>query len=99
MKALIWLSSDCSSLEEIIQALKNQDQEVAILLVQDGVFMADKGCPYSDELKTLKAKVYASKKHVEERGLGDRLVVDVDLVDYSRIVDLMMDEYDKVISL
>ncbi len=61
--------------------------------------MADKGCPHSDELKTLKVKVYASKKHVEERGLGDRLVVDVDLVDYSRIVDLMMDEYDKVISL
>ena len=99
MKALIWLSSDCLSLEEIIQALKNQNQEVAILLVQDGVFMADKGCPHSDELKTLKVKVYASKKHVEERGLGDRLVVDVDLVDYSRIVDLMMDEYDKVISL
>ena len=99
MKALIWLSSDCSSLEEIIQALKSQGQETAILLVQDGVFMADKGCPHSDELKTLKVKVYASKKHVEERGLSDRLVVDVDLVDYSRIVDLMMDEYDKVISL
>ena len=69
------------------------------MLVQDGVFMADRGCPHSDELKTLKVKVYASKKHVEERGLGDRLVVDVDLVDYSQIVDLMMDEYDKVISL
>ncbi len=61
--------------------------------------MADKGCSHSDELKTLKVKVYASKKHVEERGLRDRLVVDVDLVDYSRIVDLIMDEYDKVISL
>jgi sulfur relay protein TusB/DsrH len=97
LKALIWLSSNCTSLEEIIQALKSQGQEAAILLVQDGVFMADKGCPHSDELKTLKVKVYASKKHVEERGLGDRLVVD--LVDYSRIVDLMMDEYDKVISL
>jgi sulfur relay protein TusB/DsrH len=99
LKALIWLSSDCTSLEEIIQALESQGQEAAILLVQDGVFMADKGCPHSDELKTLKVKVYASKKHVEERGLGDRLVVDVDLVTYSRIVDLIMDEYDKVISL
>ena len=99
MKALIWLSSDCSSLEEIVQALKSQGQEAAILLIQDGVFMADKGCPHSDELKTLNVNVYASKKHVEERGLGDRLVVDVELVDYSRIVDLMMDEYDKIISL
>jgi len=99
LKALIWLSSDCTSLEEIIQALKSQGQEAAILLVQDGVFMADKGCPHSDELKTLKVKVYASKKHMEERGLGGRLVVDVDLVDYSRIIDLIMDEYDKVISL
>ena len=99
MNALIWLSSDCSSLEEIVQALKSQGQEAAILLIQDGVFMADKGCPHSDELKTLNVNVYASKKHVVERGLGDRLVVDVELVDYSRIVDLMMDEYDKIISL
>jgi sulfur relay protein TusB/DsrH len=64
-------------------ALKSQGQEAAILLAQDGVFMADKGCPHSDELKTLEVKVYASKKHVEERGLGCRLVVDVDTVDYS----------------
>jgi len=99
MKYLIWLSNDCSSVKEIASDLKKQDIDVEILLVQDGVFLADKGCHESAELKELGLKTYAIKHHVEERGIANRLAVDVDLIDYPNVVDLIMEKSDKVISL
>jgi len=34
-----------------------------------------------------------------ERGISDRLIPGVDLVSYSEMVDLIMDGYDRMISL
>ena len=99
MKFLIWLSGECSSLDEIISALQKKGNEVGILLVQDGVFLTDKGCPHSKELADLKVPVYVSKIHLEERGISDRMVVDAKIVDYPEMVDLIMAKYDKVISM
>ncbi len=99
MKFLIWLSKDCSSLDEVITAIQSQNNEVGILLVQDGVFMADRGCAHSEELTKFDVPVYASKGHMEERGIAQRLVVDVKPVDYPEIVDLVMEKYDRVISM
>ncbi len=97
MKFLIWLSSDCSNLEEVISAIKTGNNEVGVLLVQDGVFLADKGCVHSKELADLKVPVFASKVHVEERGIANRLLIDVKIVDYPDMVDLIMEQYDKVV--
>ena len=99
VKYLIWLSNQCTSVREVIEAMRTQGIETDLLLVQDGVFLADKGCPHSAEIKDLKVKVHASKHHIEERGIGARLVVDVNQVEYPEIVELMMEKYDKVISL
>ena len=99
MKYLIWLSDDCTSVKEIVTGLKGQNVDVELLLLQDGVFLADKGCPESSELKELGLKVYAVKHHVEERGISERLAVDVNLIDYSDIIDLVMEKSDKIISL
>lgn len=99
MKYLIWLSNDCTSVKEIVTGLKGENIDVEILLLQDGVFLADKGCPESSELKDLGLKVYAVKHHVEERGILSRLAVDVNLIDYPEVVDLIMEKSDKVISL
>ena len=99
MKYLIWLSNDSTSVKEIATGLKKQDIDVELLLVQDGVFLADKGCHESSELKEMGLKIYAIKHHVEERGLANRLAVDVDLIDYPDVVDLIMEKSDKVISL
>ncbi len=99
MKYLIWLSNQCTSVREVIDAMRTQGIETDLLLVQDGVYLADKGCPHSKEIKDLKVKVHASKHHIEERGIGSRLVVDVNQVDYPEMVELMMEKYDKVISL
>ncbi|MFX1560762.1 MAG: sulfurtransferase complex subunit TusB [Promethearchaeota archaeon] len=99
MKYLIWLSNQCTSVKEVVEAMRTQGIKTDLLLVQDGVYLADKGCPYSSEIKALNVKVHASKHHIEERGIGSRLVVDVNQVEYPEMVTLLMEEYDKVISL
>ncbi len=99
MKYLIWLSSDCQDLSEIVGALSKGGHDVGLLLVQDGTYLADKGCSESRKLKDLEARLYAAKHHVEERGIGNRLVTEVELVDVEQVVDVVMEEYDKVISL
>lgn len=99
MKYLIWLSNQCTSVKELVDVMRTQGIETDLLLVQDGVYLADKGCPHSSEIKELKVKVHASKHHIEERGIGARLVVDVNQVEYPEMVELLMEKYDKVISL
>ncbi|PNX52564.1 MAG: hypothetical protein BV458_08940 [Thermoplasmata archaeon M9B2D] len=99
MKYLIWLSRSCEGIKEVISAMRTQGIETDILLVQDGVYLADKGCTHVVELADLKIKVYASKPHIEERGIGSRLAYDVNMVEYPEMVELIMEKYDKVISL
>jgi sulfur relay protein TusB/DsrH len=99
MKYLIWLSNQCTSVKEVVEALRTKSIETDLLLVQDGVYLADKGCPHSTEISDLNVKVHASKHHIEERGIGARLVVDVNEVEYPEMVDLLMEKYDKIISL
>jgi len=99
MKYLIWIANDFASVEEIVTGLKGQGIESELMLVQDGVFFADKGNKYSTTLKNLGVTVHAIKHHVEERGVSERLVVDVNLVDYNDAIDIMMEKSDKIISL
>ena len=99
MKYLIWLANDFTSVNEIVNGLKGQGIESDILLVQDGVFFADKGNAHAEDLKSLGAKIHAIRHHVEERGLLNRLAFDVNLVDYSDAIDIMMEKTDKIISL
>ena len=99
MKYLLWLSSDCTNLEETLEALKKTGSETGILLIQDGVFMADKGCHERKALESYGVTIHVSKKHAEERGLINRMDESVKLVDYPGIVDLIMEKYDRVISI
>ena len=99
MKYLIWISRDCKGLDEVVGAIKAAGHEVGMLLVQDGVYSIDKGCPASEGIKDLKIPVFALKHHVEERGVGDRLAVDAKLIEYADAVDLIMEKYDKVVSI
>ncbi len=99
MKYLIWLSNQCTSVSEVVSALRTLSVETDLLLVQDGVFLADKGCPHASEITDLKVKVHASRQHIEERGIGERLVGSVIQLDYPEMVDLLMEKYDIIISL
>jgi sulfur relay protein TusB/DsrH len=99
MKYMIMLSNDCTSIKEVVMGLRSRGIDVEILLLQDGVYFADKGTPESKELEELGLKVHALRNHVDERGIASRLAVEVDLVDYPSVVDLLMEKSDKVISL
>lgn len=99
MKYLIWLSNQCTSIKEVVDAVRTQGIETDLLLVQDGVYLVDKGCPHAAEIKDLKIQVHAAKHHIEERGIGNRLIVDVNQVEYPEMVELLMETYDKVISM
>jgi sulfur relay protein TusB/DsrH len=76
--------------------LKNHDQlsldkalklDADIILMQDAVLFANNGVSTNNKL--VEFKVYALKKDVEVRGLGDRLVQGVDLIDYDEMVNLL----------
>ncbi|MHA2119253.1 MAG: DsrH/TusB family sulfur metabolism protein, partial [Candidatus Thorarchaeota archaeon] len=82
MKFLIWLTNDCPDISEVVDALKSGGHDIGILLAQDGVYSIDKGCNTSSDIKSLGVPVFAMKHHVEERGLGNRLVVDAKLIEY-----------------
>ena len=99
MKYLIWIPQVSSILDEVINALKGEKIDVDVLLLQDGVYMADKGNPASELLKNMEVGIYALGVHVEERGIDKRLIEGVNVVDYKSMVDLMMEKVDKVISL
>ncbi len=86
-------------MEEIAKALKAEGHEIALLLVQDGVFLADKGCEHSSKVVDLNVAMFVSEHHVEERGIKSRMVGDVSLVNYDEMVDLMMEKYDRVVSV
>jgi sulfur relay protein TusB/DsrH len=93
------MSSECRSVEEIINALKAEGHEIALLLVQDGVFLADRGCEHSSDVVDLNVRMFVSDHHAEERGIKSRMVGDVSLVNYDEIVDLIMEKYDRVVSV
>lgn len=99
MRFLIWLTDDCPDIGEVIDALKAGGHDIGILLAQDGVYSIDRGCGTSSDIKELGVPVFAIKHHVEERGLNERLAIEAKLVEYDGAVDLIMEQYDKVISL
>ena len=93
------MSGECSFLNEVVDGLKKQGNETGLLLVQDGVFQADRGNPSSKSIQKLGVVVHASRVHVTERGIGGRLLPGVDLVGYPEMIELIMERYDRVISL
>lgn len=68
-----------------------------ILLIEDGVYAATKGSKFSDLLKQAMEtkRVYALKPDVDARGMQDRVLDGVELVDYAGFVDLV-EKNDKV---
>jgi len=69
----------------------------AILLIEDGVYGATKGTAVSEKVQEAMSKftVYALESDVKLRGVADKVMDGVKLVDYAGFVDLAA-ENDKV---
>jgi tRNA 2-thiouridine synthesizing protein B len=63
----------------------------AILLIEDGVYAATKGNAFEAKLKGAQGtyKVYALGPDLDARGVGDRVMDGVTVVDYAGFVDLV----------
>jgi tRNA 2-thiouridine synthesizing protein B len=77
---------DRGSLDTCLQSAEGG----AILLIEDGVYAATKGSAGEAKLKTAgKFKVYALGPDLEARGMADRVMDGVTVVDYAGFVDLV----------
>jgi tRNA 2-thiouridine synthesizing protein B len=77
---------DRGSLDTCLQSAEGG----AILLIEDGVYAATKGSAGETKLKAAgKFKVYALGPDLEARGMADRVMDGVTVVDYAGFVDLV----------
>ncbi len=85
---------DRNSLEA---CLKHSKDGSAILLIEDGVYAASAGTRFSELLKAAMGSksVYALGPDVDARGMQDKLMDGVQLVDYAGFVDLV-EQHDRV---
>jgi len=73
--------------------LRLATQGSAVLLTEDGVYGAIKGGSFEGALKSAMAgvKVYALGPDLQARGMADRVIDGVNVVDYGGFVDLVAD--------
>ena len=95
-KALMMLNqspAECDLTRQL--AVVSGASEAGAVLMMDGVYFA----ATDDGKRLLDAglNVYALRQSVEARGLTGRTLDGVEVVDYDRVVDLIMEEYDIVV--
>ena len=76
-----------NSLERCLNMAKDGS---TVLLIEDGVYGATKGSAMASMVEDAmkKVKVYALTADVEARGMKDRLIDGIELVDYAGFVNL-----------
>ncbi len=67
-----------------ILRIAEQDKDAEIVLVQDGIYLDVKKIENSGN------KVYAVKDDVEKRGYTEILSKKIELIDYGKLVDLIL---------
>ena len=83
-----------NSLESCLDCVSNG---AAVLLIEDGVYGALNGSNVADKVKAAMGKVtvYALSADVKARGIADKVIDGIKMVDYAGFVDLAT-ENDKV---
>ena len=81
MKLIVLNKNDMGTLRQALSV------EAGILLIQDGVYFLNNAVADTPDFG--ERKVYALGVDVEKRGLADRLVNGVELIDYDGMVDLL----------
>jgi sulfur relay protein TusB/DsrH len=64
--------------------IAEQDKDAEIVLIQDGIYLDVKNIENSGN------KVYAVKDDVEKRGYTEILSKNIELIDYGKLVDLIL---------
>jgi sulfur relay protein TusB/DsrH len=85
MKLIVLNTHDENILE------KAMNSKADLLLMQDAVLFCNNGRKDAPEFGD--RKVYALKVDIEKRGLSDRMVDSIELINYNGVVDLLFSEY------
>jgi len=85
MKLILLNTNDGDILEKALSA------EADLLLMQDATLFCNSG--RNDVPEFGDRKVFALKVDLEKRGLSERMVEGVELVDYDGMVDLLFSDY------
>ena len=74
-----------------LQSCLDADTGGAILLIEDGVYAATRGNAFEPKLKAAQGnfKLFALGPDLDARGVGDRVIDGVTVVDYAGFVDLV----------
>ncbi len=64
--------------------IAEQDKDAEIVLIQDGIYLDVK------QIENSGNKVYAVKDDVENRGYTEMLSKNIELIDYGKLVDLIL---------
>jgi len=85
---------DKNSLDSCLRTAKKGS---AILFIEDGVYATTNGTAVADKLKQAMGEmtVYALEPDLKARGIADKVMDGIKLVDYAGFVDLVA-EHDKV---
>lgn len=77
----------------IDSCLNNAAKGSAILLIEDGIYAAVKNSKVSDKVKDAMSNltVYALEPDVKARGMHDKVMEGIKMIDYSGFVDLTVE--------
>lgn len=82
-------------------ALENRDNKVGICLLQDAVYFGCKGNNRNGMLAEIVKhgiQVFAAKEDVELRGLTKLLRSEIKVLDYGKIIDLVLN-YERIVNI
>lgn len=92
------LTSPFEKNETLIMEAIAKDNKRGILLFQDAVYYAlNEGI--REELLSKRFSIFAIKEELEARGFSGFSAEGVEIIDYDTAVDIIMEKYDKVVSL
>ena len=82
---------------DLISKIGGEDRK-AVILFEDAVYFSAIGKKADDLLERVD-EAYVISDDLRARGVADRLIQGFEEIDYSRVVDLIMEEYDQTVTL
>ena len=83
--------------EKGIKLAETADQDTAVCLLQNAVYLPAKNKKLFETLLSQNKKIYALEKDVNLRGLKGLLDAKIKLIDYPDVIDIVL-EHDKIIN-
>lgn len=98
MTKILFFISDSDELGlELALEHKDENDEVAICLLQNAVYMATKTNKLIEKCLQNK-KVFAVKEDIVKRGIQQMLFENINLIDYGEVIDLVID-FENIINI